>query len=210
VKQTKNVANGFVAMASVICLFVTFIKLLFYWTLWVGLPLLLVLAVPFFAACGMRVKKFEEQTPIQTRVKQAKSFLMGVHGVGLACWFFDVLSTIFNININQNGTELNPLGWPYSAPAALAYYVPITFVVYYLLFKVKSKASFYGAVVVSFLSLFMAARNLGASLYNFTGLRSASATADLQILLIWGAITVVLAALNLNAFLKIRNKQNCY
>ena len=72
-------------------------------------------------------------------VMQAKNVLMAMQGVGLACWFLDVISTIFAINISQTSSELNPLGWPFSAIGALAYYIPITFVVYCLLYKVKSR-----------------------------------------------------------------------
>ncbi len=203
-EQAKNVATGFTLTASAICLLITFAKMTTYWSLWLGGLLLLALAVPFFVSCFIKAKGFQQKQTAQIRVKQAKNFLMGIQGVGFACWFFDVTSTIFNIDINRNSMEMNPLGWPYSAPAALAFYVPITFVAYFLLFKMKSKASFYGAVAVSVLSLFMAVRNFGASLSNFSSLRSASPAADLEILFIWGTIVVVLAGLNLGAILKTR------
>jgi hypothetical protein len=48
----------------------------------------------FFDVCFMKVKSFGEKKPIQTRVKQAKNILMGPQGVGFACWYFDVISTI--------------------------------------------------------------------------------------------------------------------
>jgi hypothetical protein len=205
-EQAKHVAGGFVMAASAICLFVTFVKMTVYWNFAVGLVLFVVLAVPFIGACFFRVKAFHEKQPIQIRVKQAKNLLMGVQGIGLACWFFDIVSTVFNVNINQNGTEMNPLGWPYSAPAALAYYIPIAFVAYFLLFKVKSKASFYGAVVVSFVSLFMASRNFLASMANFVGLNSVSAVADLEILAIWTAITITLTGVNMKTVFDTRKQ----
>jgi hypothetical protein len=49
---------------------------------------------------------------------------------------------VFVINIAQAGNELNFLGWPFSAPAALAYYIPIALVIYYLLFTLKKQATF--------------------------------------------------------------------
>jgi hypothetical protein len=129
---------------------------------------------------------------------------MALPGVGVACWFFDVLSTILVVNIAQSGTELNPLGWPYSAPAALAYYVPIVFITYYLVFKIKKKVSFYEAIAVSVATLFMASRNFFASINNFG--RSIipqyspnPSLSNLEILCIWVAVVTVLAAFNIAA-----------
>jgi hypothetical protein len=206
-EQAKQVAYGFAAVASAIFLFVTVIwQLDGYLVVWVGAPVFLFLAIPFCIHCVILVNRFNKKQPVQIRVKQAKNVLMALQGFGFACWFFDVLSTIFVININQAGTELNPLGWPYSAPTALAYYVPITFVAYSLLFKIKKPASFYAAVAVSALTLFMGARNLFASLNNFVGISSVSRVNDLEILGVWIAIAIILATINIKAILKAKNK----
>ena len=200
--QAKSVAQGFIAMVSVICLFVTFGWLPFYLNLWVGLGLFLFLAVPFSIRCVMVLKRFREKKPAQTGVKQAKNVLMSLQGVGFACWFFDVISTIFVVNIKLSGSELNPLGWPFGAVGALVYYIPITFVVYYLLYKAKSKESFYVTVVISAVSLFMGIRNLNAGSYNFAKIGSfASSTEDFEILGIWLAVLIILALLNIAAII---------
>ncbi len=202
-EQAKQVAYGFVAVASIIALFVTAVWLLnVYLNPWVGVPVFLFLAVPFTIHCIILLKGLNEKKPAQIRVKQAKNILMALPGVGLACWFFDVLSTTLVIDIAQSGTELNPLGWPYSAPAALAYYIPVMIITYYLLFKVRKKVSFYAAVAVSAATIFMAARNLFASLNNFgpsiiPQYSPSPSASNLEILCIWVAVVAVLAVLNI-------------
>ena len=197
-EQTKSVAYGFTAAASAICLFVTLGWMTFQLNQpWIALVLLVFLAVPFSFSCILYLKRLAAETTIQTRVKQAKQVLLALQGVGLACWFFDVLSTVFVVDINQTSSELNPLGWPFGALGALAYYVPITFVVYFLLFKVKSKASFYGAAAISAVTLFMAARNLNASFHNFPSAYSfTSPNAQLVIQGIWFAVVALLVTAN--------------
>jgi hypothetical protein len=201
-KPMKQAAYGYLVMASAIALFVTFLWVAgFYLNPWVGIPVFVLLAGAFGNYCMVLVRRFSGKKPPQAQVKMAKNILMALPGMGLACWFFDVLSTIFVIDINQAGIELNPLGWPYSAPAALAYYVPITFVTYYLLFGLKSKASFYGTAVISAVTLFMAVRNFFASLNNFGfGIAEGTAFSNFLILCIWMAVVVTLAVLNIAAY----------
>jgi hypothetical protein len=209
-EQAKQVAYGFVAASNIIALFVTGIWLLTaYLNPWIGLPVFLFLAVPFAMNCIRLLKKLKGKKSPQTQVKQAKNILMALVGAGIACWFFDVLSTFLVLDIAQSGTELNPLGWPYSAPVALAYYIPIAFSTYYLLFKIKKKISFYAAVTVSAATLFMAARNLFAGFNNFgsgisTQYSPNKSVANLEILCIWVAVVAVLAVLNISALLKAR------
>jgi hypothetical protein len=209
--QAKSVGQGFIAVASIISLFITAIWLLnAYLSLWIGVPLFLFLAVPFAINCFSLFKEVNEKKPVQTQVKQAKNVLMALPGAGFACWFFDVLSTILVINLAQSGAELNPLGWPYSAPAALAYYIPITFVTYYLLFKIKKPASFWVAVAISAATLFMSARNFLAILNNFgpgifTRYSSSPSITNLEILCTWSAVVIILAVLNIVA-IKAKNK----
>ncbi len=130
---------------------------------------------------------------------------MALQGFGFACWFFDVLSTAFVISIKHASYELNPLGWPLSAVGALAYFVPITFAAYYLLFKAKSKESFYATIVLTGVSVFMGLRNLCASLYNLPKINPfASQTEDYLILGIWIALVITLATLNTFFIFKTR------
>lgn len=196
--QVKSVASGFIATASAICLFVTFVWLPLYVNLWVGLAVFLPLATPFLINSYFAVKQFRQKKPDDPAgVKKAKNLLMAMQGFGFACWFFDVLSTVFVINILRSGQELNILGWPYSALGALAFYIPITFVAYFLLFRVKSKESFYATVAITALTVFMGLRNLWGSLYNFpkTGDFTLSFE-NLVVLVTWLAITIILVVLN--------------
>ncbi len=198
-EQVKQVAYGFAAMASGISLFVTFLWIgSAYLNPLLGVPLFLLLMVPFALYCRGLVKRVSQKTPIETRVKQAKNVLMALPGVGLACWFFDVLSTFFVINISQSGTELNPLGWPYSAPAALVYYIPITLIMYYMLFRVKRKVSFHAALIISLATLSFSTASFFASLNNFgLGVSRGSATAYLVIICIWSAVIISLSVFNI-------------
>ena len=144
------------------------------------------------------LKRFSQKKPDDPAgVKKAKNVLMTLQGFGFACWFFDVLSTTLIINVKQSGTELNPLGWPYSAFGALAFYVPMVFAANFLLFRVKSKESFYATVAVTVLTMFMGALNFGGSLSNFPKIYSFAASAqDFWVLGIWLAVTATLSALN--------------
>jgi hypothetical protein len=208
-EQAKNVAQGILTTISVICLIVTFSWLPFYWNRLAGFGLFLFLAVPFSASAILSLKHIRAKKPAQTRVKQAKNALLSMQGVGFACWFFDVLSTIFVVNIKQSSEEVNILGWPYGALGALAYYVPITFVAYYLLFKVKSKESFYATAVITAVSLFMGLMNLNASFYNLAKVGSFSLTIEnFEILGVWLALLITLSALNIMAIIKTKNARN--
>ena len=111
--QAKNVAQGFIAVASAICLFVTLVWFPSYLNLYVAVGLLLLLALPFAVNCVMVLKRFRNTKQDTAGVKRAKNVLMSLQGFGFACWFFDVLSTIFVVNIKQSGAELNILGWPF-------------------------------------------------------------------------------------------------
>jgi len=203
--KAENIAYGFLVTAGVICLFVTTGWQAFYSNLWVELLLFLLLALPISIQILTVLKNLKGKGSTQTRVKQTKSILMALQGVGFACWFLDIISTIFIVNINQTGSELNPLGWPLSGLGALAYYIPITFVVYYLLYEAKSKETFYGAVVLTAVTLFMSARNLNAGLHNFVEIGSfSSSTAEFEIVCIWIAILVALGICNTIVMLRNR------
>jgi hypothetical protein len=203
--QAKSVGQGFVAAACVVWL-IACIYVGSDINLWLGLGLFVFLAVPFFARGIIGLEYFRLKNSAQTAVKKAKSVLMALQGVGLACWFLDVISTIFTININQTSSESNVLGWPFSALGALAYYAPITFLVYYLLYKVKSKESFYSVVVITAVTMFMGLRNLNAGLHNLLALgQTYSLTAELEITGILLAVGVILASVNLVAAIKSKN-----
>jgi hypothetical protein len=122
---------------------------------------------------------------------------MALQGLGFACWFFDVISTIFIINIQQVAIELNILGWPLSALGALIFYVPMILVVYFLLYRIKTKLSFYVTVMISVLVLFVGALNINASLYNFGQIYPLSVFEDGLVVGIWILVLAVLTVLNI-------------
>ncbi|XHH08690.1 MAG: hypothetical protein ACFCUE_14145 [Candidatus Bathyarchaeia archaeon] len=205
--QAKNVAQGFIVTASAIGIFET-VAANFLPNLWLALLLSIVLVVPLVVNLWMAWRHFRIKKPMQAKVKQTKNVLMALQGFGFACWFFDVLSTTLVIDVKHASSELNPLGWPLSALGALAYFVPISFVAYYLLFRLKSKESFYAAVVLTGVSVFMGLRNFGASIYNLSGVGTfAGYPEDWAVLSIWLAVVTILATLNAISIVKNRKMQ---
>jgi len=107
------------------------------------------------------------------------------------------------LNIQKSGDELNILGWPYSALGALAFYIPVTFAAYYLLFKVKSKESFYATAALSVVSIFIGLMNLNAGLLNLMQLYTFNLSIeDFAIFSMWLAIMASLSAFNVLALIK--------
>jgi hypothetical protein len=196
--STRAISRGFTAASSIICLFLTVLWLPSYTGLLPALALFALLAVPFAVNFFKTVDRLNQHSSDNhATVKKAKAVLMALQGLGFACWFFDVLSTIFQINVLQTAIELNFLGWPLSALGALIFYVPMIFVVYYLLFRAKTKMSFYVTVVISVLVLFMGALNFNAALYNFFQVYPFGSFVDVVVVGVWVVLLVVFALLNL-------------
>jgi hypothetical protein len=203
-----TVGRGFVAASSIICLFLTVVWLPSYTGLWPALALLALLAVPFAVNFLKTVDILNQHTSdAQAIVKKAKAVLMALQGLGFACWFYDVLSTIYQINILQTAIELNFLGWPFSALGALLFYIPMVFVTYFLLYRVKTKLSFYVAVLVSVLVLFMGALNFNAAMYNFWQVYPLGDVVDFVVIGVWVAVLGVFAALNLASIKRLRHSK---
>lgn len=205
--HARTVAQGFTVVASSICLVVTAVWLPLYVEWWVTLTSFLLLFVPFAANCALMLKCFCQKKQDDTEgEKRAKNVLLSLQGVGFAGWFLDLVSTVFVVNMNHSGIELNILGWPYAAFGGLAYYVPITFLVYYLLFRAQSKESFYSVVALTVLIGILGARNLGAGLYNLASLGVFnSLTAGIQIIGTWFGFVLLLVASNLVILVKSKN-----
>ncbi len=195
-EQAKQVADGFRAMANALCILVTF-EWICSWNIpaLVGVPLLFVLAASFVAYCIKLFGRVSKNNTPKDQVRRAKAILMGTVGVGIACWLGDVLSTIIAVNIGTS-QELNPL-WPYSAFIALAYYIPIAFGMYYLLFKQKTRGSFYAALIISIGTLLFATLSFTASMNNFAyRLQTIAPSANLIIICIWSVMLLVLTGFN--------------
>jgi len=199
--QAKSVAEGFITVSSVIWLFAC-ITVSANSNQWLSLGLFAFLAVPFLVRGILSFRGFKAKVTAQAAVKKAKTVLMALQGFGFACWFLDVISTIFAININQTSSELNILGWPFGAVGALAYYIPITFLTYFLLYKAKSKESFYVAVLITAVTVFMGLRNLNAGLYNLSSMQINSSAAGLETLGILLAIMSTLSTFNILAAIR--------
>ncbi len=203
--NATTVGQGFLATATVIMLFLTLAWFSYFLNPLAGVACFLILAVPFSLRIIKARKNFRANELAETRVKQAKHVLMGLQGFGFACWFYDVLSTVFVINIQQSGTELNVLGWPTSALGALAFYVPMAFVAYYLLYRQKTKESFYATLAVTALVVFMGLLNFGASMINLSFGQFQGTVEDFEVLAI--TISVVLTFTVLNIFALVRKKK---
>lgn len=199
-RQVKQVADGLRVMTSAICILVTLGWIINYnLTAFIGIPLIIALAASLAVYCIKLVRQIQKSNTPKEQVKRAKAILMGIVGVGIACWLADVLSTFFAVNIGT-AQEMNPLGWPYSAFVALAYYVPITFAMYYLLYNQKTKGSFYAALVISTGTLFFAAMSFTAGMNNFAySWQALDSSANLVITIIWSVIALVLTGFNFAA-----------
>jgi hypothetical protein len=206
--HAKTVAEGFLAVVSIIFLLVTAVWLPLYVNWWVSLSAFIFLAVPFSLNCLYKMRRFHQKTDASPDDKRVKNVLMSLQGLGFGGWFLDVMSTSFVVDMNRSGIELNILGWPTAALGGLAYYIPITFVVYYLLFKANCKESFYSVIVITLVISVMGARNLGSGLYNLSVLGElTSLTAQVQIVGTWLGVSAILAACNLAALMKARKTQ---
>jgi hypothetical protein len=194
-KQVKGVARGFLTMASVIYLF-TFGWLPYYVDVWVALICFLFLAIPLLIRAILFLKGSGEKHQTKTLVEKVKNFVVSLQGVALACWAFDVGTTYFSVNI-RGDVELNPLGWPLGIVGAAGYYIPAMIGVYFLLYKTKTKSSFYASVVLTALTLFMGYLNLNAGMTNFAHLRLFSSLETLpELIAAWLATGAILSALN--------------
>jgi hypothetical protein len=199
-QAAKHVADGFRAMASTICILVTLGWIINYnLTAFIGIPLIIALSASLAAYFVKLVRQIQKINPPKEQVRRAKAVLMGIVGVGIACWLADVLSTFIAVNIGT-AQEMNPLGWPYSAFVALAYYIPISFGMYYLLYKQKTKGSFYAAALISVGTLFFAAMSFTAGMNNFAfSWQTMDLSANLAITSFWSIIALVLTGFNIAA-----------
>jgi hypothetical protein len=189
-------------MTSMICLF-TFGWLYRYVDVWVALTCFLFLSLPLLIRAILFLKSLGGKNQTKT-IDKVKNFIWAFQGVALACWSFDVGTTFFSVNV-RGDVELNPLGWPLGIIGAAAYYIPAVIGVYFLLYKTKSKSSFYAAVVLTVLTLFMGYMNLNAGMTNFAHLRLFnSLEPHPELIDAWLATGSILSALNIVDIMKTR------
>lgn len=205
--QVRNIVQGLFLTASAICLFTT-LYLPSHFNLWVGFGFFFLLLVSFSINFALKIKYWNQKRQNSSLVKQVKAIFMGLLGASLACWFLDIITTVFVINIYAIGVELNPLGWPFGIIGVSAYFIPAIAGVYYLLYKVKTVVSFYGAVVLTALTLFMAWMNFVAGVSNFSNvLRFFSSGIHFEIIGPWLAAIIIFSAINIITIVKARKNQ---
>jgi len=96
-----------------------------------------------------------------------KQILTGLFGVSFACWFFDVATTFYLIDVSGLAYEANPLGWPLGILGGLIFYVPAFVFTQRLMRENGQKLPVSAAVVITLLALYIAWSNLIAAGQNF-------------------------------------------
>jgi hypothetical protein len=165
-KPLKSLAMGFLAMTAAISLY-SIIALICSGDAWLGLLYLMILIFPlsFSVYLWRGQKAHASKTSLSGRFSD---ILFALQGAALACWAYDLATTFYAIDVARVATEINPLGWPLGALGALSYYVPTVILTYVLLFRLKAKISFYGAIPITAVALIMGSMNLNAGVGNFT------------------------------------------
>ena len=160
----KSLIMGFLVAVGVVWI-CNIVALLRGGDAWLGLAYLLIMLVP---VAGVAVLKLSGEDPVLlNRTINWRQVLFGVQGAALAFWSFDMLTTLYAINISGLATEINPLGWPMGILGAAAYYIPTALLSYVLLFKLKEKIALYAAVPFTIVTVAMASMSLFAGAQNY-------------------------------------------
>ena len=101
-------------------------------------------------------------------VEKIKHVLLYSYVFPFSCWTFDVMTTFYSINILHLAEETNPLGWPFGAIGALAFYIPSMTFTYLLLYRLKNRLSPIVAIVETLLAFGFGVMNLFAGLHNIS------------------------------------------
>jgi hypothetical protein len=160
----KCLAQGFLVATGLIWIF-NVAALIHGGDAWLGLLYLLILLIPASSITMLKLKN-KNQQPLDVSLKWRK-LLFSFQGVACAFWMFDIVTTIYAIDVTGLAIELNPLGWPWGILGALAYYGPTLIFSYLLLFKMKENISFYAAIPLTLITLGMGAMNLAAGAQSF-------------------------------------------
>jgi hypothetical protein len=160
----KSLAQGFLVATGLIWLF-NVTALIRGGDAGLGLTYLLILMIPTSTVLLLKLKA--NRNPPTVGTAKLRNFLFAFQGVALGFWMFDLATTFYAINITGLAVELNPLGWPLGILGALAFYGPILFFSYILLFRLKEKVCLYAAIPLTVLTLAMSSMNLIAGAQNF-------------------------------------------
>lgn len=157
----NDLSEGFLVLFVVTGILYTHLIPVVLSHVWLALLFLTVLLIP------ISITLYTHLSQQKNRADKLRRILVSLNGVALACWVFDIGSTYYAIDILGGSAEQNPLGWPLGALGPLMFYVPNFALVCVLLFKIKQKASRFGAVFLTLLAVFMGFMNLSAGLHNF-------------------------------------------
>ena len=160
----KSLATGFLVATGLIWIF-NIASLVSDGDAWLGLMYLLILLIPLSSLTILKLKN-RSQSPHDDSGKW-RNLLFSFQGVALGFWMFDIITTIYAINITGLAIELNPLGWPWGILGAFAFFGPTLVFSYILLFRMKEKISLYAALPLTLITLGMGMMNLVAGAQNF-------------------------------------------
>ncbi len=160
----KSLAQGFLVATGLIWAF-NIAALFNGGDKWLGVFYLMILLIPI---SGLVILKYRTRHQIDVfNPDKWRNLLFAFQGVALGFWMFDIITTVYAINVTGLAIELNPLGWPWGILGALAFYGPTSIFAYVLLFKFKDKIAVYSAIPLSLLTLFMGSLNMLAGAQNF-------------------------------------------
>ncbi len=103
---------------------------------------------------------------VKVNREKTKRCLLYGYVVSFCFWALDVITTFFAIDWLGIAGEMNPLGWPWGAWGALAFYIPALVFTYLLLFRTQNKLSVWSAMIITALALGLGVMNLLAALHN--------------------------------------------
>ena len=126
----KSLAQGFLVATGLIWIF-NIASLIHDGDGWLGLMYLLILLIPASSITILKLKNSNHTSHDDSR--KWRNLLFSFQGVALGFWMFDIITTIYAINITGLAIELNPLGWPWGILGAFAFYGPTLVFSYVLL-----------------------------------------------------------------------------
>ncbi len=141
----KSLSQGFLVATGLIWIF-NAAALMLGGDAWLGFIYLLILFIPTSSIVILELKKINPST-IDVSQKW-RNLLFSFQGVALGFWMFDILTTVYAINVTGLAIELNPLGWPWGILGALVFFGPTLVFSYVLLFRIKEKISMYAALPI--------------------------------------------------------------
>lgn len=158
----SDFARGFLATVVVILILSTItVAMLEY--MGMATLFLLILPIPLFII----VEEFLKNRKEMNWTDKLRRILTFLYGFSFACWFFDVVTTYYAVNVLGVAAEQNPLGWPLGIFGPLIFYVPAFAFTYLLMFKVRQGCSLVAGVLITVLASWFGIMNLIAGFQNF-------------------------------------------